>query len=244
MVERFEQIQAKVNELILLANSLYNIDLPDVSVRFDLRGRAAGQAGRRYGQFFMRFNRDMIADDKSWEHMIRDTVPHELAHIVCFYKPTLGRNHDHGWKSVCRALGGSGDRCHSEQVVYAKGNTYHYRTTHGHTVTVSERIHKNLQKGHTYTVRGKGKLNSLCEYELYRPHTEPKLETKTVERKVEAAPEGARMSKSYQVRHSIARAKAEGWQRESVVLWAVEYLGMSKSLARTYVNNNWDRVSG
>ena len=240
MQERFEQVRSKIAALVLQANTLYDIELPNIDVRFDLRGRAAGQAGRRYGQFFMRFNRDMIANDKSWQHMINDTVPHELAHIVCFFKPTLGRNHDHGWKSVCRALGGTGERCHNEQVVYAKGNTYHYRTTLGHTVTVSERIHRNLQKGSTYTVRGKGKLNRECEYELYRAAT-PKLEPKR-KLPVGDVSEGARMSKSYQVRHSIARAKREGWQRASVVQWAVEYLGMSRSLARTYVNNNWDKV--
>lgn len=247
-MERMQAVRAKVNELIGQANEQFGIELPPIDVRFDLRGRAAGMAGRKGNVYFMRFNRDMLTNS-GWDHLINDTVPHELAHIVCFFKPSLGRNHDAGWKSVCRRLGGTGERCHSEEVVYAKGRTYRYKTTQGHVISVSERIHKKIQLGHTYTVRRKGGLNRECEYELYRANTEPKL-TSTPTNAPRSAPKAAVSvgsvhsgSNASRVRAAIHRAKTEGFLRESVIDWAVEALNMSRSLARTYVNNNWDRVS-
>jgi predicted SprT family Zn-dependent metalloprotease len=43
--------------------------------------------------------------------MLEDTVPHEIAHFVCQVKG-LGKNHDEGWRKVCRELGGNGITCY------------------------------------------------------------------------------------------------------------------------------------
>jgi len=122
--ERTKQVQTKVNQLINRANKLYGLTLPEITVRFDLRGRAAGQAGRDYRGYYLRFNVDMM-QNSSWDHLYTDTVPHEVAHIVCFVNPMLGKHHNPGWQRVCRQLGGSGQRCHKEEVTYANGKTYY-----------------------------------------------------------------------------------------------------------------------
>ena len=49
------------------------------------------------------------------------------------------------------------------------------------------------------------------------------------------------------VRMCIMQVKREGRgpvaeQKQTVVEWAVETLGMKPKLAKVYVNNNWDKV--
>lgn len=55
-----------------------------------------------------------------------------------------------------------------------------------------------------------------------------------------AAPNG--MRKSDQVRYQIAIAKENNADQSQVIDWAIANLGMARSLAKTYVTNNWDRV--
>lgn len=61
-------------------------------------------------------------------------------------------------------------------------------------------------------------------------------------------PAGQRLPcKADLVRMCIAQVKREGRgseanQKQTVVEWAVETLGMKPKLAKVYVNNNWDKV--
>ncbi len=257
--ERMKQVQERIQKVIVAAQTRYGVDLSDVQVRFDLRGRCAGIAGYRGGTFdkrsyFLRFNRDMINTD-AFKHLIKETVPHEIAHIVCFMRPELGSNHDAGWKQVCRTLGGTGERCHSEQVVYANGKTYQYKSTAGRLITLSERIHRKIQMGNSYTVkRGGGKLLKTCEWVVFKPGVVQLAEgpapaatavPKTVMPKAVApktvAPK-AGMSKAEQVREFIRSAKRNGMGQSSVMWTAQTELGMSKSQAQRYVLENWDRA--
>jgi len=168
-----EQVRAKCNEVIALAKSKYNIDLSKVAISFNLKGRVAGWACAR-GTLFdrkyqVKFNHDMITrgDPEVLADMINDTVPHELAHIVCFINPTLGRNHDYGWASVCRALGGTGNRTHDNEVVYGKGTTYEYTTDRGHKVRMNDRHHKRIQSGGSIRYRkGMGTVTMACAYSI------------------------------------------------------------------------------
>ena len=71
--------------------------------------------------------------------------------------------------------------------------------------------------------------------------TEVKEKTVTIKR-VErvASPNG--MRKSDQVRYQIAIAKQNNEGYDQVIDWAIANLGMARSLAKTYVNNNWNKV--
>ena len=131
LAERKQQVMDKVEQLVVRARELYGPDAvpQNLKVYFNLRGRTAGQACRENGQYYMRFNVDMM-QNASWDHLFRNTVPHELAHIVCMWK-NWDRAHGRNWRMVCRGLGGDGERCHSEPVKYAKGRTYVYSTSTG-----------------------------------------------------------------------------------------------------------------
>jgi SprT protein len=255
--ERMAQIQERIKKVIADAQTRYGVDFSDVQVRFDLRGRCAGIAGHKGGLFgkrayFLRFNRDMI-NTNAFKHLVEDTVPHEVAHIICFMRPELGRNHDAGWKRVCRKLGGSGERCHTEQVVYANGKTFQYKTTAGKLITVSERIHRKIQMGSSYTVkRGGGKLLKTCEWVPFHPGmvqlaespapAAPKTAVPVTTPKDAAPNATAGVSKAERVREFIRLAKRNGMGQSSVMWTAQTELGMSKSQAQRYVLENWDRA--
>jgi predicted SprT family Zn-dependent metalloprotease len=168
--ERKQIIISRVDDLISIANDMHNITLPDIQIRFDLTGRVAGAAGVKtvHGSriYYMRFNVQMM-QNSAWDHLYKDTVPHELAHIVGFAE-RLCRNHDSNWKRICRALGGSGERCHSEEVVH-KGGTFYYTLSSGRVIPVGKIQHSRIQQGTVYTNRTGEKVHAQCSYSTTRP---------------------------------------------------------------------------
>ena len=259
VAERIEQVRNRCIEVINKIQNIYGIDCSDVKVSFNLRGRTAGWAGCKrtiFGgpasDFFVRFNVDMIGGD-SFGHIIDDTVPHEFAHIVCYKLPQLGRNHDQGWKNICRSLGGTAKRCHNENVKFARGRTYQYLTTLGILHTVSEKIHRKIQMGAGYRVRNGGKLNNTCKWALFGQPIEYAIAESTaptvVERPVVApkaapvvSPKATGTSKATLVREFIRLAKRNNQDQKHVVARCMDQLGMTKALAATYVKNNWDKA--
>jgi SprT protein len=128
-------------------------DFPRVEIRYDLRGQAAGMAcckrSRLTGEasdFVLRFN--VEAMQKDWAHMVCETIPHEVAHIVGYALPHLGaRNHNAQWRRVSQSLGAKGDRCHTIQLTPAKKRTrYLYVLDTGHRVVAGPKHHKMIQQ--------------------------------------------------------------------------------------------------
>jgi SprT protein len=170
MNNRFELVAQHTQEVLEKARQTFGVHLRGVQVRFDLRGKSAGIAGwtRRGGekQLYLRFNVDLIRGE-GFEHVFKNTVPHEVAHLVCYENPALGRNHDRGWARVCRALGGNAERCHTEEITYAKGRTYYYTSTNGKVVTLSQVRHKKIQMGAVYRFKhGWGQVDRTCKWSL------------------------------------------------------------------------------
>jgi predicted SprT family Zn-dependent metalloprotease len=168
-------MQAQANEIRAKCAAVFEqaklawpyMDFSKVAVRFDLKGRSAGQAGRRGDQYFMRFNADMLTRE-AFDHLLNETVPHEIAHIVCFMDPSLGWNHNTGWTTVARKLGCSGKRYHTEEVVRGKGTTYEYTTDRGHKVRVGDKHHAHVQQGGALRYKhGKGTIaGRTCTYSI------------------------------------------------------------------------------
>ena len=165
MQERIQQIREKTQQIIARAQELYGVDLSRTVIRFDLTGRVAGWAisdGR--GNYAIRYNVDMIQRE-AFNHIINETVPHEIAHLVCFANPRLGSGHNAGWARVCRALGGTGKTRHNERVVSGRGYTYEYTTDIGHKVWITEKYHGYIQRGHSLNFkRGKGTVQAYADY--------------------------------------------------------------------------------
>lgn len=265
--QRKQELLNKVNILVQQANRRYNITLPTIEVRFDLRGSVAGYGGykMRLGQrhYFMRFNVDLM-EHGDWNDMLNDTVPHELAHVICFFRGN-DRGHGWNWRNTCIALGGSGRRCHDEEVVLARGNTYRYTTTTGQTVVVGDKHHQRIQQGATLNWRrGKGSVHSQCAFQLIgvngqriapaavrpaavAPVVQPVVRPPVVQPVPRIVLQATDVligggTKADRVRGRIRQAKTNNEAPDVVVQWAVLNLGMTRALASTYVKNNWNKV--
>ena len=163
--ERLKAVEDKIEQVKALVQTRYNMDLSTLRVRYDLKGRTAGWA---IGGNTIRLNTTAIyGDEAHFKDMVEDTVPHEIAHIVCHRNPSLGRKHDAGWISVCRALGGTGKRTHDMTTIeFAHGRTYIYTSTGGKEYAVSERRHRRVQQGGSFRFRNAswGMIDQYCAY--------------------------------------------------------------------------------
>ena len=115
-----QKITQRTREVLARAFAMYGIEAnpESVEISFNLTGRTAGWAERNRGHYRLRYNLEAYHLDPV--EMIEDTVPHEVAHIVCYMRPELGNSHDAGWRRVCQALGGSGKRTHDLELTPAK----------------------------------------------------------------------------------------------------------------------------
>lgn len=159
-----EAVKIKMAE----AEEKFGVDMSDVKVELNIRGwRTAGQAcwDRRRG-YRLRFHPEYIVTHL--KEMVETVISHEIAHIVCFKKPALGRDHNRGWQMVDRRLGGTGNRTHSmdEALKKAKAKSnfsnrrsrkkFQYRTTTGMLIEVGPVRHGKILRGAGYRVAGGG----------------------------------------------------------------------------------------
>lgn len=254
---RKEEIQTKVRECIAIAEAKYGVTMPAVCVRFDLTGKTAGMACRRGVYYYLRFNTKHIElGGRTWEHLLNDTVPHEVAHTLCQAFKQFGNSHDAGWKSVCLALGGTGARTYGEKdapEAIALMFPYVYITSVGNTVRVTKLNHSKVQDRGA-RLMFKGGLGSVTKDSAFRyaPTVAPVAGT-VLPPVAAVSPAGRRAqstrvatqgtgSKAAQVRARIVAAKVQGLGPTVVAAWAVAALGMTPGLAATYVKNNWDKV--
>lgn len=261
---RFEAMRQKTQQVLDMAEKLYGVKI-NPTIAFNLRGRVAGWAGCKIcmGQktYSLRFNCELIQGDH-FDDMMQNTVPHEVAHLVCYARPELGRKHDAGWRHVCLALGGDGKTTHSYDVV-VRGR-WDYITDRGHKVSVSKRYHAAVQAGLTLTFkRGLGAINKSSPHapsgqlkvtprddgtavvSVQPPEPKTNSNIKIVPpaqpkaKPAATAENGA--SWASQVRVLIAAAKANGGDQASVIAAAVA-LGMKKTSAINCVKANWPKV--
>jgi predicted SprT family Zn-dependent metalloprotease len=248
---RYQAIRNKTTELLELAQRLYGVDIKP-TISFNLRGRVAGWAGCKHCRikqqrvYTLRFNSDLI-QGKHFEDIRDETVAHEIAHLVCFARPELGRKHDGGWQRVCIALGGNGNTRHDYEVTYAGGG-WDYIATCGTKITVSNVIHQRIQAGQSRMLRRTGgRVNRSCQF-ARQGSTMP---VATQVREVQPAPQPVQrqpvqpaqgISKAEQVRAWIREAKRANEMPSSVVLRAINVLGMGRSQAHKYVSENWSRA--
>jgi predicted SprT family Zn-dependent metalloprotease len=164
-----DEIIAKVKEVDARARMMFPAyaNAPALKVAFFSKGRTAGWA--KYGIWTVEFNEHQMAETTA----IRDlTVPHEIAHMVCYYTG-LGKGHNAGWKRVCRILGGDGKRCYDAAergVTFKLGRrTREYKYDNGVTsVWLGASRHKKLQLGKVSAYVSK---NSRIQREHYTGET-------------------------------------------------------------------------
>lgn len=152
-----ETIIQRVNEVLDRARTIWpqfaSCRNPEIS--FYTVGKTAGKA---YGYCILKFNLHIFKQNE--DDMLSDTVPHEVAHMVCAYLPQLGKGHNPGWKRVCKMLGGTGKRCYDSSEVNALAARHRKRYKHvatcGTEIWVPDISHKKIMKGVSFTMRKTG----------------------------------------------------------------------------------------
>lgn len=150
--------QAIINknyEVITLARSLFPkfADAPMPSIGFFTNGKNAGTAQNM--PFRVEYNLTVFGSDL--ERFLNDTVPHEIAHLVCFYMG-LDKGHGKNWKRVCAMLGGNSKRCYQavEGSIQFQGSRkvteYFYIAPCGTSVWVSTQRHNAMTRGKQYRI--------------------------------------------------------------------------------------------
>ena len=149
------EVVAKFEEVKLMAENLYDINCGLLKLKTTLKGKTAGKAimSFKYGLPVLEINLNINAINGTQEqrnHILNNTIPHEMAHIVNYLKPSTGKNHDRGWKNVCRRLGGDGQARYSSRAVGNISSSLNYEyNVNGATVTLGKVRHNRLQKGST-----------------------------------------------------------------------------------------------
>jgi SprT protein len=99
--------------LLRRAGAHFGVAPGQAEIRFDLRGRAAGQVRFPADEHpVIRFNPVLLRENGA--DFLARTVPHEVAHVIAFrlHGPRT-RPHGHEWRQVMRVLGADPSRCHS-----------------------------------------------------------------------------------------------------------------------------------
>ena len=147
------KVSNKVFDCVEKANKLFDIDLQPI-VRFDLKGTCTGRAERLGSQDYIRINPEAV--DKDLDYILNNTVPHEVAHLVCYVKFPRERGHGKYWKSVCTKLGYENpSRCHNIDLTPTrKTRKWLYVLDCGEEVILKTNRHKKVLNGVVYKVGG------------------------------------------------------------------------------------------
>lgn len=96
-----------------------------------------------------------LAVAQNVEDYLAETVPHEVAHLVCFARPHLGQRHDDGWRRICKALGGRADVKYKNEYDLRQRKRIHYvyATPKAGRFEVSDVRHARIQEGTMYLTR-------------------------------------------------------------------------------------------
>ena len=95
-----QEVCRHVGNWLEKGRQLFAISTPEPEILFDLKGRTAGQFSIRKGQPRIRFNPYLFS--KYYSENLSTTVPHEVAHMIVYYRyGRLGiKPHGREWRDV------------------------------------------------------------------------------------------------------------------------------------------------
>ena len=100
-----EQVIARTGQYLAHAATIMQRGFEQITVTFDLKGRAAGMYCVRQGKKWIRYNPYIFA--KYFEDNLQQTVAHEVAHYVIdqVHGQQNVRPHGKEWQTLMRAMG-------------------------------------------------------------------------------------------------------------------------------------------
>ena len=148
---RTEFVQ-RVRACLALARAAYpefTLQDKDLPIVFYKNGRAAGMAKwlDKGNEVIYNIEFSVEAINNEWDDMVKNTIPHEVAHIVDRFINGKCNKHNYIWQSICQRLGGSASSTHSYAVTRARKMTkILYTASCGTEVWVTKRMHNDIQR--------------------------------------------------------------------------------------------------
>lgn len=130
-------VETAVMDCVMMAQKRFTgSKIPFPEIRYDLVGKAAGQAiYDKFGNPIHTIRINPVLLNENEKHIIEQTVPHEMAHVVVsqVWQEERGsrvKGHGHEWQSVMRLFGLQPDRCHNLDTTTIRalkgGEEYHF----------------------------------------------------------------------------------------------------------------------
>lgn len=146
------------NKIIEQANTWYQLGCDHfqitpkpLTIKFEKRGRVSGTALSSRNE--LDFN--IILASENEEEFLKQTVPHEIAHLVADQKFKKRCIHGREWKMVMNVFGLEARRCHNyntSNAVIRKTEKFSYSCGCGNGYhTVGKKIHGKISNGSRYT---------------------------------------------------------------------------------------------
>ncbi len=145
----------RIAELRDYTEKHFQHSMPDVKLRYNLKGNRAGTANSSRSLI----NVNYVLLKENTEHFIKQTLGHEYAHLITdnlylsnlISKPTA---HGREWKRVMRKLRLRPDRCHSYDTTNTGGKKQrrwkYYCGCPKPIHMISSTIHNRMKKGRIY----------------------------------------------------------------------------------------------
>lgn len=163
----YSQFIAKTHEVMQKANEIFGLDIK-LEVTVDIRGtRCAGQAVRKWGTYRVRLN--PLFCQQHPEDMMNDTIPHEVAHIVCFALKICD-GHGKNWKGVAKKLGCSGET-YTKLSVIDPNKTCYYAVFGENKVEIGAKRYNDVMKGLKKYRCKFGQINKETQFEIVKGNT-------------------------------------------------------------------------
>jgi SprT protein len=148
----------RTHELVAAGGRLIARAVSAPSIRFDLRGQAAGQFRLGPGgEPMIRYNPALLARHEA--EFLAQTVPHEVAHYLAYLRFGRGiRPHGPEWQQIMQALGADPRRCHDFDVSglatrRIRRHLYHCRCGEHRLTSIR---HHRILRGASYVCRNCG----------------------------------------------------------------------------------------
>jgi SprT protein len=244
-----QQALAKVEEAYVRAEAHYGRKFTRVPVEFSAKQKVtAGTAHYRRthsGHTPLKIKLSLPLLMLNGETFLEDTPGHEAAHLIAVeLYGSRGEGHGPAWTSVMRVIGQEAKRCHNMQTARVTVTTHCLCQSH----QVSKAVAQKILAGRRYTCK---KCKTPVKLDNRSTVNEaPRLVANAVAPKVPvfAAPKAGSKSSIVVLMLKDIKANRPGLTMEQflsvagVVEEIAKAAGLTGSLCRTYIKNNWSKA--
>lgn len=228
------KVNKRIDECLEFARRRFNMDLPRPTIQYNLNGRCAGRA--YYFQWKIELNPAILQENE--EDYIRNTVPHEFAHLLTDQMYTFKDIKPHGpeWKKVMREMGVIGvtdtyarHNYDTSSLNVKRKRQYIYECNCPNTMTIGPTRHQRHQQTGQYYCK---KCRATIRFVREHPDN-VKVKTAAQNKKTKKT-NGPKKGTKMDAARLIVRTKKDTCTRKQMLKLLSNELGITENTANTY----------